>query len=63
MLGCFLGLVIINGFNNGLTVLGVNPYWQNVASGVLLLLALTFDYFSNKNAKRVRSPKAAKKAA
>ena len=63
MLGCFLGLLIINGFNNGLTVLGVTPYWQNVASGILLLLALTFDWFTTKNAKRVRMPKAAKKAA
>ena len=60
MLGCFLGLLIINGFNNGLTVLGVTPYWQNVASGLLLLLALLFDYFTNKNAKKVRMPKAVK---
>jgi ribose/xylose/arabinose/galactoside ABC-type transport system permease subunit len=60
MLGCFLGLVIINGFSNGLTVLGVTPYWQNVANGILLLLALTFDYFTVKNAKRVRkTPRAA----
>jgi len=60
MLGCFLGLVIINGFSNGLTVLGVTPYWQNVANGVLLLLALTFDYFTTKNAKKVKkSPKTA----
>jgi ribose/xylose/arabinose/galactoside ABC-type transport system permease subunit len=63
MLGCFLGLLIINGFNNGLTVLGVTPYWQNVASGILLLLALTFDWFTTKNAKRVRMPKTEKKAA
>lgn len=63
MLGCFLGLVIINGFSNGLTVLGVTPYWQNVANGVLLLLALTFDYFTTKNAKRVKkSPKTASAA-
>jgi ribose transport system permease protein len=60
MLGCFLGLVIMNGFNNGLTVLGVTPYWQQVASGVLLLLALTLDYFSTRNAMKVKAPKAAR---
>jgi ribose/xylose/arabinose/galactoside ABC-type transport system permease subunit len=49
MLGCFLGLLIINGFNNGLLVMGVSTYWQTVASGVLLLLTLTLDYFSNKD--------------
>ncbi len=48
MLGCFLGLLIINGFNNGLTIMRVTSYWQGVASGVLLLLALTLDYFANR---------------
>ncbi len=57
MLGCFFGLLIINGFNNGLTVTGVSPYWQQVASGLLLLLALTLDYISNRNAKRVKKPR------
>lgn len=51
MLGCFLGLLIINGFNNGLLVMGVSTYWQTVASGVLLLITLTLDYFSNKDGR------------
>jgi ribose/xylose/arabinose/galactoside ABC-type transport system permease subunit len=51
MLGCFLGLLIINGFNNGLTIMRVTSYWQGVASGVLLLLALTLDYFANRKPK------------
>jgi ribose/xylose/arabinose/galactoside ABC-type transport system permease subunit len=46
--GAFIGLVMINAFNSGLTVVGVNPYWQTVASGALLLIALTFDYFNTK---------------
>jgi len=52
MLGCFLGLLIINGFNNGLTIMRVTSYWQDVASGVLLLLALTIDFFTNKRTSR-----------
>lgn len=52
MLGCFLGLLIINGFNNGLSILGVSPYWQSMASGILLLIALTFDYLTNKKLKK-----------
>jgi len=55
MLGCFLGLLIINSFNNGLLIIGVTPYWQSVFSGVLLLLALTIDYFSIKNKMKVKS--------
>ncbi|MDR0812971.1 MAG: ABC transporter permease [Oscillospiraceae bacterium] len=55
MLGCFLGLLIISGFNNGLVILGVSPFWQNVASGLLLLLALTLDYFTKRRAKGGRA--------
>ncbi|NLA88181.1 MAG: ribose ABC transporter permease, partial [Clostridiales bacterium] len=57
MLGCFLGLLIINSFNNGLTILGVPPYWQSVFSGVLLLLALTFDFISIRNKMSVKTAK------
>lgn len=53
MLGCFLGLLIINAFNNGLTIMRMNPNWQGVASGALLLFALTLDYFSSRRAMKV----------
>ena len=46
MLGAFFGLLLLNCFNNGMTVMGVNPYWQTVASGALLLIALMFDFIS-----------------
>ncbi len=46
--GAFLGLLILNGFTNGLTVIGIGSYWQKVASGILLLLALTLDYINGK---------------
>jgi len=29
--------------NNGLTLTGVDPFWQNVARGTLLIAAVTFD--------------------
>jgi len=48
--GCFLGLLIISGFNNGLLIMGLSPYWINVASGLLLLLALSADYLANRRA-------------
>ena len=57
MLGCFLGLLIINGFNNGLTIMRVTSYWQDVASGILLLLALALDYFRNNRRGWLESPK------
>ena len=51
--GAFIGLIMINAFNNGLTILGIDPYWQTAASGALLLIALTFDYFNNKRLNKM----------
>lgn len=42
--GAFLGLLIINSFNNGMSIMQVSSYYQSIASGLLLLLALVFDY-------------------
>ncbi|WP_312641142.1 ABC transporter permease [Hydrogenoanaerobacterium sp.] len=51
--GAFIGLFILQGFNNGLIMLNVQSFWQNVAKGALLLLALSFDYLrSRKRANR-----------
>ena len=62
MLGCFLGLLIINSFNNGLIIMRVSPYWQGVASGLLLLIALLLDFFSNRQPSRLGAPKGSKTA-
>jgi len=43
ILGTLLGLVIIGVLNNGLTLLNINSFWQDVARGVLLILAVSFD--------------------
>jgi ribose/xylose/arabinose/galactoside ABC-type transport system permease subunit len=59
MFGCFLGLLVINSFSNGLVVMQVSSYWQQCASGILLLIALSFDYFSARRAMKVKTPKKA----
>lgn len=43
MVGTVLGLLIIGVLNNGLVLLNVNSFWQDVARGLLLILAVTFD--------------------
>ena len=48
--GAFVGLMLLNGFQNGLIVVGVGIYWQMVAQGSLLLLALALDYVRHQNA-------------
>lgn len=41
--GTVIGAAIIGVLVNGLVILGVDPYWQQVATGVILLLAVWFD--------------------
>lgn len=50
--GAFVGLLVLNTFNNGMTVVGVSPYWQNVASGLLLIFALTLDSLQKKQSMK-----------
>ena len=43
--GTFLGVLILQGFNNGLLLLNVSTFWQDVARGLLMMFALTFDFY------------------
>lgn len=48
MFGCFIGLLILSFFNNGLTVLGLGYGMQTIASGALLLIALILDFLNTR---------------
>ncbi|HVP18708.1 MAG TPA: ABC transporter permease [Spirochaetia bacterium] len=43
MPGTILGIFILVGFNNGLLIMNVPSFWQYVARGGLLVVALSFD--------------------
>jgi ribose/xylose/arabinose/galactoside ABC-type transport system permease subunit len=43
VLGTFLGSVLLGIILAGLTMLAVNPYWQGLITGVLIVLAITLD--------------------
>ena len=49
--GAFIGLLIIQSFNYGLNAVGVSSFWQIIAKGLLLIMALIIDYFRVKNVK------------
>ncbi|MCL2126221.1 MAG: ABC transporter permease [Oscillospiraceae bacterium] len=52
--GALVGLIVIRSFNQGMVIIGASPYLTSVLSGVLLLVALSLDYFSQRRqAKRV----------
>jgi len=43
IVGTILGVLILGTLNNGLTLMNINSFWQDVARGVLLLAAVGFD--------------------
>ena len=49
--GCFIGLLIIQCFNYGLNAVGVSSFWQIIAKGFLLIMALIIDYFRRTRMK------------
>jgi ribose transport system permease protein len=49
--GALIGLIIMQGFNNGLMMLNIPSFWQTVSRGLLLIAALSFDYIRNLRAK------------
>lgn len=51
--GCFLGLLVIQFFSTGLTVVNVSAFWQILAKGLLLIGALIFDYLRKKRLEKV----------
>ncbi len=48
ILGTVLGCLIIGVLNNGLFLLNVSPFWQQVIKGVVILLAVALDRMNNR---------------
>ena len=53
MLGAFIGVMLLTCFKNGLVLVGLGTHLQVVATGLLLIAALTLDYFRERS--RLRS--------
>jgi ribose/xylose/arabinose/galactoside ABC-type transport system permease subunit len=41
--------VLMNLISNGLNLLGINPYWQSIVIGGILILAVASDVLSRRN--------------
>jgi len=50
--GTLVGLLIIGVLNNGLTLINVSSFYQQVASGSLLIVAVSFDRLRQRLARR-----------
>ena len=49
VIGTVVGALIIGVLNNGLVLLDVSPFWQQVIKGCVILVAVVLDRFSSKN--------------
>lgn len=54
--GTILAVILLGILLNGMTLLGVNPFWQNLAQGVLLVVAVVVQQ-SRSGERRVGLPK------
>ena len=48
-MGTVLGCLIIGVLNNGLFLLNVSPFWQQVVKGFVILAAVAIDKANSKN--------------
>lgn len=52
MIGSLIGCLIVGVMNNGLNLLHISSYWQMVAKGLIILLAIILDSISNSVANK-----------
>jgi ribose transport system permease protein len=45
ILGTIIGAIILEVLRNGLLLFGIDPYWQGVFVGAVIILAVSVDYF------------------
>jgi len=47
LLGTLLGIAFLGVLQNGVTLTGISPYWSNVVSGIVLIVAVGIDRLRN----------------
>lgn len=43
VLGVAIGVLIIGALQNGLNIMGVSPYWQQICKGLIIIIAVVMD--------------------
>ena len=52
--GTLIGVLLLGIISNALNILGVNPYWQYVMTGAIILFAVLLSYFSGLSSASVK---------
>jgi ribose transport system permease protein len=53
--GTLVGVLILASMNNGLILLGIDPDWQGLMKGSVIILAVGFDILQGRRSGRIRS--------
>jgi ribose transport system permease protein len=48
LLGSLIGVLILGVLQNGIILMRIEPYWQNVVVGLILIIAVTLDVANNR---------------
>ncbi|SQC40220.1 Galactose/methyl galactoside ABC transport system [Klebsiella pneumoniae] len=57
------GVIIFTVINYGLTYIGVNPYWQYIIKGAIIIFAVALDslkYARKNKIERIKNPRLAR---
>lgn len=60
ILGTILGAIIIGIINNGLNLMRMDSFWQYIAKGIVILIAVYIDYIKGIRMKNVKKQSAGK---
>jgi ribose/xylose/arabinose/galactoside ABC-type transport system permease subunit len=52
--GTLIGVLLLGCISNALNILGVNPYWQFVMTGSIIILAVLLSYFSGRSSESAK---------
>jgi len=52
--GTLIGVLLLGCISNALNILGVNPYWQYVMTGAIIILAVLLSYFSGLSSQSMK---------
>lgn len=51
VIGTVLGALILQVLTNGMTLMNVQSYYQQIVTGIVIIVAVLIDRFTNKTAK------------
>ncbi|MCG8509178.1 MAG: ABC transporter permease, partial [Rhodospirillales bacterium] len=53
--GTFIGVLLLGCISNALNILGVNPHWQYVMRGILIIISVLLSYLSGLSSSSVKA--------